>query len=155
MIVTTREFGQNPEHYIALMKAGESITFADCDASVVPNNAVIWAGEDEEAGDMVSLTKRNTGIHNTLFASTKGYASERHGPRIKIAIDPATNLVASGKQASMAIHDYAIKGEHMPKALADQVQHFIELNREALLGYRDGKIATDELLGRLRPIDWR
>jgi hypothetical protein len=154
MIVTAKEFSRNPEHYITLMKRGETVTFSDYDYSLVPTNAVIWAGDDEEAGDMVSLTKRNTGIHNTLFASTKGYASERHGPRIKIAIDPATSLVASGKQASMRIYDFAITGEHMPPALVGLVTHFIELNRAALLDYWDGKIATDEFLSRLRPIDY-
>jgi hypothetical protein len=52
----------------------------------------------------------------------------------------------------MSIHDYNIKGEHIPSELADQVKRFIDLNREALLAYWDGRIATREFLRRVKPI---
>jgi hypothetical protein len=41
---------------------------------------------DEEAADMVSLRAERTGVANTIFVSTKGYAQP--APRIKIAVDP-------------------------------------------------------------------
>jgi hypothetical protein len=153
-IFSTKDILSHPERLIDAMRTGEIISVPDAGYSVAPTTAIIWADDDDEAGDMVSLTTKRTGIHNTLFASTKGYASERHGPRIKIAIDPAQRNVANaGKSASMALHNYAITGEHMPRALADQVQHFIELNHAALLAYWEGEIATDELFARLRPLD--
>jgi hypothetical protein len=135
------------------IRAGHVIELPDVGYSVVPTNAVVWAGVDDEAGDMVSLTKEDTGIHNTLFASTKGYASERHGPRIKIAVDPSTRFVAGGKSASMSIHSYGLTGEYVSPALVEQVKRFIELNREALLAYWEGEIATREFLRRVRPIE--
>jgi hypothetical protein len=92
------------------------------------------------------LRKDRTGVDNTVFVSTKGYA--RHAPRIKIAIDPPDSLNAAAKTASMAIH----AGAHMAPDLVEQVKRFIEQNRAALLDYWDNKIDTPELIERLRSI---
>lgn len=104
---------------------------------------------DQEVEDMVSLTREETGIQNTIFVSTKGYA--QHAARIKIAVDPPDSFSATSKSASMALHDYSISGEHVPAHIAKQAARFIELNRQALLEYWDCKIATVELLRRIRP----
>jgi hypothetical protein len=148
------EIMADPRRLLEDMRAGRVIMLSDLDYTIAPT-AVVMLSDDEidnEAGDMVSLTKDDTGIDNTLFASTKGYVSERHGPRIKIAVDPPNRFTAGGKAASMSIHDYNIKGEHIPSELADQVKRFIDLNREALLAYWDGQIATREFLRRAKPI---
>ena len=105
---------------------------------------------DQEVEDMVSLTPQETGVRNTLFVSTKGYA--QHAPRIKIAIDPPDSFSATSKSASMALHDFTVTGEHVPAHIARQAEQFIELNREALVEYGDCRIATAELLRRIRPI---
>jgi hypothetical protein len=105
---------------------------------------------DQEAEDMVSLTPQETGVQNTVFVSTKGYA--QHAPRIKIAIDPPDSFSATSKSASMALHDFKVTGEHVPVHIARQAEQFIELNREALLDYWDCRIPTAELLRRIRPI---
>jgi hypothetical protein len=116
-----------------------------------PTSAVVFAeGEIDEAEDMVSLRKDRTGVENTLFVSTKGYA--RHAPCITIAIDPPASLNPAAKTASMAIPDYAIAGASMPPDLVEQAKRFIERNRAALLDYWDNKIDTPELIERLRSI---
>jgi hypothetical protein len=105
---------------------------------------------DQEAEDTVSLTPKETGVQNTLFVSTKGYA--QHAPRIKIAIDPPDSFSATSKSASMALHDFKVTGEFVPAHIARQAEQFIELNREVLVDYWECRIATAELLRRIQPI---
>jgi hypothetical protein len=104
--------------------------------------------EQELVGQMVSLRKDITGVDNTIFVSTKGYG--RHAPRIKIAIDPPNSFNETCENASIAIHDFGIKGAHVPPRLAQQAEQFIERNRDVLLGYWNGDFDTTELLQRLR-----
>ena len=105
---------------------------------------------DQEAEDAVSLRPEKTGVENTVFVSTKGYAE--HAPRIKIAVDPPHTFNATSKSASMAIHDHSIRGESVAPHIAEQAKRFIDLNREALLDYWEFKIDTAQLIERLKPI---
>jgi hypothetical protein len=105
---------------------------------------------DQEAEDTVSLRPVKTGVENTVFVATKGYAE--HAPCIKIAVDPPHTFNATSKSASMAIHDHGIRGESLAPHIAEQAKRFIELNREALLDYWDFKIDTAQLIERLKPI---
>jgi hypothetical protein len=101
--------------------------------SVGSINMIIDNLINQEVADMVSLTPKKTGIQNTVFISTKGYA--QYAPRVKIAIDPPNSFNAASKSASMALHDFSISGEHMPRSISKQC-----------------RIATDELLERIRPV---
>jgi hypothetical protein len=105
--------------------------------------------EGDEAGYMVSVVKKRSGIDNTLFVSTRG--KSQHAARIKIAIDPPDSLNETTKGASM-VHDFSTVGAYMPPRLVEQVKSFIELNRDVLLEYWDARIDTGELLERLRPV---
>jgi hypothetical protein len=148
---SSAEIAADPQRFLEDMRAGHIITLSDLSYTVAPT-AMVTLEDAGEEGDMASLVKNDTGIENTIFASTKGYVGSRHGPRIKIAIDPPHRLIAGGKSASMSIHDYSVKGEYVAPALADQARKFIELNREALLAYWEGQIATREFLERVKPI---
>jgi hypothetical protein len=93
-------------------------------------------------------------------ASTTRYSPQHQGlrqraarTRINIAVDPPTPLISGGKGASMAIHDYSIRGEYIPPDLVEQAKKFIETNRAALLDYREGRIDTEDFLQRVRPIE--
>lgn len=99
---------------------------------------------------MVSLRSEKTGVENTVFVSTKGYAE--HAPRIKIAVGPPHTFNATSKSASMAIHDYSIRGEFVAPHIVEQAKRFIDLNREVLPDYWDFKIDTAQLIERLKPI---
>jgi hypothetical protein len=105
---------------------------------------------DQELQDTASLTPNETGIENTIFVSTKGYA--QYAPRIKIAIDPPDSFNAASKSASMALHDFSLSGEHVPTHIARQAERFIALNRAALIDYWECRIATAELIRRIRSV---
>jgi hypothetical protein len=126
------------------------ITERLCVIRAEPASSVASVETDQEAEDTVSLRSERTGVENTVFVSTKGYAE--HAPRIKIAVDPPHTFNATSKSASMAIHDHSIGGESVAPHVAEQAKRFIDLNREALLDYWDCKIDTAQLIERLKPI---
>jgi hypothetical protein len=149
---SSAEIAADPQRLIDAMRDRRIISLGDVGYTIAPTSAVVLLdAEIDEAEDMVSLRKDRTGVDNTVFVSTKGYA--RHGPRIKIAIDPPDSLNAAAKTASMAIHDYGVAGAHMPPHLIEQAKRFIERNRAALLDYWENKIDTPELIERLYSIE--
>jgi Domain of unknown function (DUF4160) len=105
--------------------------------------------EEEMLGEMVAFSSAVTGIHNTIFISTK--AGVRHGPRIKVAINPPTHFRADGENVSVTFDGTVAAGD-VPTGLLKQVQKFIDLNRDALLEYWEQRISTDDLQRRLKPI---
>ncbi|WP_315792669.1 hypothetical protein [Bradyrhizobium sp. SZCCHNRI1002] len=109
------------------------------------------AAEGEMLGDMVAFDSTVTGIHNTIFVSTK--AGVRHGPRIKVAINPPTHFRADGENASVTFDGRVIPDGAVPAALLSQLQEFINQNRAVLFEYWDQNISTNELQRRLHPIE--
>ena len=107
------------------------------------------ANEANEVEDMVSLRPDTTGVDNTIFVSTRGYA--QHAPRIKIAVDPSDSLNAASKCALVAIHDFSVTGEGLSPYVYVQASDFIERNRDVLLAYWNCEIDTKEMISRLRP----
>jgi hypothetical protein len=107
------------------------------------------AESDDEDADMVCLPEKRTGIHNTLFASTKSYASERHGPGINIAVDAPDGLNAASAKAFVSIWNDLLTGGYIPPKLVEQCKRFIELNREALIDYWECRVDTTDFLGRI------
>ena len=75
----------------------------------------------------------------------------RHGPRVKVAIDPPLHFSADGDNASVKFDGTVAVGD-VPARLLKQVQAFIELNRPVLTEYWEERISTGELVRRLRPI---
>ena len=109
--------------------------------------------ERELAGDMVNYKKKTTGIDNTVFISQKGYT--RHGPMIKIAIEPPDSINVTSKTASFSIGSgEVVAGDaaDVSAALQKQVQKFISLNRDALVDYWNAKISTEELQEKLKAV---
>lgn len=103
--------------------------------------------DDLELEEMVSYRKNVTGIDHTLFLSPRGNA--RHGPRVKVAIDPPDSLDPRSHTATITLDGELVAGDVAPDLLR-QVQRFIRANREALLDYWDYRIDTDQLRQRLR-----
>lgn len=101
-----------------------------------------------ELEEMVSYRKDATGISHTIFISPMGGA--RHGPRIKVAIDPPDTLNPRGKIATVVFDGRTI-GDINPR-LAEQVKRFIEINRATLLDYWHYRIDGRELDRRLKPL---
>jgi hypothetical protein len=103
----------------------------------------------DENEEMVSLRTDKTGVDNVVFVSPRGRA--RHGPRIKIAIDPPQSLNPSTITASMSIDDYSVRGAYMPVPIAQQAMQFIKRNHAVLLAYWNYEIDTAQLFERLQP----
>ena len=138
-----------PERLRRVIEAGRIVRFSDAAYTLGPSSGfTALATENDEAEHMTSLRKNRTGVDNTIFVSTKGYA--QHAAGIKIAIDPPDSLSPTCKTASMAIHDFGILGEHVPRHIAEQAEKFIERNREALISYWNYEFDTAELLKRLK-----
>jgi len=133
----------DPARFLAEIQAGNLVYLSDLD------RVVTLAEVDDEDDDMVSLRSNKTGIDNIIFVSTKGRG--RHAPRIKIAVDPPDTLNAASASASMTIHDYSIRGEHVPSHIAEQARRFIERNRAVLLDYWECRIDGAQLIERLKP----
>jgi hypothetical protein len=108
--------------------------------------------ERELAEEMVSYRRNVTGVRNTVFISPKGFT--RHGPRLKVAIDPPDAISLYGETVSIDIASgHVVAGAAGPKIdteLLTQIREFIELNRAVLLDYWNYEITTDELQNRLR-----
>jgi hypothetical protein len=121
----------------------------DAGFTVVPGqNGVVFVEQDDGSADMVSLLKKTTGVDNTIFISTG--EGVQHAARIKIAVDPPHTLNARSAKASMAIHDFSLRGADVPPQVVQQAKRFIELNRDALLDFWNAKISTEDLLERLK-----
>jgi hypothetical protein len=98
---------------------------------------------------MVSYRRNVTGIAHTIFISPKGNA--RHGPRLKVAIDPPDSIDPRSHTVSVTIDGKPL-GKIDPVLLA-AVCDFIALNRAVLLAYWNYEIDTDQLRRRLRKCD--
>ena len=106
--------------------------------------------EEQLLEEMSSYGKRTTGIENTIWISPKG--NVRHDPRLKVAIDPPNAIRPGGKDASVSIADGSLVAGDAPAWLLEQVQKFIEVNRDVLMDYWDYKILTDEMEARLKKV---
>jgi hypothetical protein len=106
--------------------------------------------EEELLGEMSSYGKRTTGIDNTIWISPRG--NVRHGPRLKVAIDPPHAIRPGGKDASISLTDGSVLAGDVPADLLRQVRQFIDANREVLIDYWNYKLLTDEMEERLRKI---
>jgi hypothetical protein len=106
--------------------------------------------ERELLEELVSYSKKTTGVVHTVFISPKGFT--RHAPRIKVAIDPKDSCDPRCETATIAIHDGDVVDGKVPTKLLKQVREFIELNRQVLLDYWDYRINTEQLQERLKSI---
>jgi hypothetical protein len=144
--VSSAAFTAAPQHYLQELAQGTTLQVTELGLVIVP----FALPEDEELEEMVSYGKNITGIDNTIFISPKGNA--RHGPRLKVAIDPPDSISPHGKNASVSFDGSSV-GEPIPRKLFEQVMKFIELNRDTLNDYWEYRILTDELQNRLQPIN--
>jgi hypothetical protein len=107
--------------------------------------------ETEMLGDLSSYPSRETGVDNTIFVSTK--IGVRHGPRIKLAVDPPDSLSPGCVNASIAIDSGEVVAGIKPDAkVLKQAREWIALNRDALLDYWHCRISTPDFGERMKPI---
>jgi hypothetical protein len=109
---SSAEIMANPARFLDEIRAGHLVYLSDLGRTLALTEA------DGEVEDMVSLRAEKSGIDNTIFISTKGYAQP--APRIKIAVDPPHSFNATSKSASMAIHDYSMTGGYLAPHIVEQ-----------------------------------
>lgn len=138
----------------AVPSPGHAVEFPDGSLRVLTEDIFALAdqlAEEELLAEMASYPKRVTGVDNTVWISPRG--NVRHGPRIKVAIDPPHAIRPDGKTASVSIVDgMPVAGEEIPTMLLRQVRAFIQANHEVLLEYWDYRLHTDEMEARLKKI---
>jgi hypothetical protein len=87
IISSSSDLLADPDRVVRQMREGRVIRLSDMGYTLGPSSGFALAdAENDEAADMVSLRTEVTGVDNTIFVSTKGYA--QHAARIKIAVDP-------------------------------------------------------------------
>jgi hypothetical protein len=130
---------------------GSSAVPYPADAGIVRLDPALVEEEILELEAMASFGPSATGVSHAIFISPD--VTRRHGPRIKVAIDPPLSFNVRAKNASLSIPDGEhVAGEPVPAALHAQLRQFIELNRDVLLAYWRQEIDTAELHNRLRSI---
>jgi hypothetical protein len=107
------------------------------------------AYSDSELEEMVAYGRKTTGVSHTIFFSPR--AGAKHGPRVKVAIDPPDSIGPFGETASVGL-DGMVVGR-IDARLLREVLTFIELNRETLLAYWNYQILTDEFQVRLKRVE--
>ena len=152
--VSSAVLTKDPGRLAVAIEQRQILDMRDRGYVLVPREAILdladALAEEELLEEMVAYRKNVTGIDNTIFISPKG--NTRHGPRIKIAIDPPDSVDPRGETASIAIADGVVAAGDVPRRLLDQARQFIALNRDVLLDYWDYKIDTDQLRQRLKPV---
>jgi hypothetical protein len=147
-----------PDVIDTMRRAGLRLTLGSSEPVTIPSPSIVaveqglaeqLAEEEELTADMVSYRKNVTGLDNTVFISVK---FPRHGPRIKVAIDPPTHVDPAGNNASVSIDDGRIVAGNLPARTLDQVRRFIDLNHDVLMDYWEKRIDTDQLRERLRKV---
>lgn len=90
--------------------------------------------EQEAEEDMVSALPGDTGLDNAIKIIP---GNPRHGPRIKVAINPPNRFVDGGATAVIPFGEDSISDPIpagvVPPKVEQQLRQFIELNRQVLL----------------------
>jgi len=104
--------------------------------------------EQEHLYAMATLSPAKTGIDNTVYMIP--VPQGRHGPRLKVMIDPPRAVRRGGKEATVPFDSDTFPP--VDAKLEQQLRAFIELNRPVLLAYWREEMATDEFVAQLRSI---
>ena len=104
--------------------------------------------EQEQLYAMAILSSAKTGIDNTVYMIP--VPQGRHGPRLKVAIDPPHAKRPGGIEATVPFDSDTVPP--VDARLEQQLRQFIELNRPVLLAYWHGELTTDEFVVQLQSI---
>lgn len=100
--------------------------------------------------EMANLYPRDTGLEMTVWVGPRGNAG--HDARIKVCrahgdrTDLSNTAVVAVRPAPRIVHGPLAQSDFLPVAA------WVELNRDALIGYWDGTRSTAEFVTRLRKI---
>ena len=104
---------------------------------------------EDELWRMANLSSKKTGLPFIVWISSG--QGVRHAARVKVAremSDLPDNMTTVSIASPATIHD----GPPLAAADLRKLEDWINLNREALLDYWNCKLATDEVMERLRGV---
>ena len=110
----------------------------------------VEANAEGDLYEMANLYPRDTGLPMTIWVSPKGNA--RHDVRIKVCLTPGDRMDASNTAVLAVRPQPRVVAGQLPSQDLAVVARWIELNRDALVGYWDGLLSTVEFATRIQKV---
>jgi hypothetical protein len=101
--------------------------------------------------ETANLSPALTGLPMIVWISERGHA--RHDARVKVSLVHGRSA-GPDRTVSVSVRPRVeiAAGPELDRRDLELVRHWIELNRQAIIAYRDGELLTDEVIARLRPV---
>jgi hypothetical protein len=107
--------------------------------------------EPDDLFEMANLSPTLTGLPMVVWISERGRA--RHDARVKVSLVHGRRA-RPDRTASVSVRPTVevVAGRELGPRDMDLMRQWIQLNREAIIAYRNGNLLTDEVIGRLKPV---
>lgn len=107
--------------------------------------------DEEDFFDMANLSPSLTGLPMVVWISERSRA--RHDVRVKVSLIHGRRAHPD-RAASVSVRPTVevVAGPPLDARDLALVRRWIELNRDAILGYWNGDLMTDEVIARLVPL---
>jgi hypothetical protein len=102
----------------------------------------------EDLYEMANLFPEDTGLPVTVWVSPRGRA--RHAAGIKVCRGLGNRMVPSNAAVVAIEQEPGLVMGRLQAEYLRPVMHWVALNRDALLAYRNGEIGTGALIHRLQ-----
>lgn len=106
--------------------------------------------EEDDLFEMANLYPRDTGLPMTVWISPKGRA--RHDVRVKVCRTPGDRMNADDTAVVAVRPKPRLLHGDLSASDLDAVARWVEVNREALVAYWDGRMSTVEFALQLRKV---
>ena len=105
----------------------------------------------EDLFETANLSPSLTGLPMALWISERGGA--RHDARVKVSLVHGRRA-RPDHTASVSVRPdvRVVAGPALDPRDLELVRHWVDLNRDALLAYRNGDLLTDEVIAKLRSV---
>jgi hypothetical protein len=106
--------------------------------------------EADDLFEMANLSPASTGLPMIVWISERGRA--RHDVRVKVSLVHGRRA-RPDRTASVSVRPNVriVAGPELDPGDLALVREWVELNREAIIAYRNGDLLTDEVIARLKP----
>jgi hypothetical protein len=107
--------------------------------------------EDDDFFELANLSPALTGLPMVVWISERGRS--RHDVRVKVSLVPGRRL-DPGRMCSVSVRPDVdvVAGGPLATVDLDLVRRWIDLNKDTIVDYWNGKLLTDEAIARLRPL---
>ena len=108
------------------------------------------AGATDDIFEIAKLSPTLTGLPMIVWIPERGRA--RHDERVKVSLVHGRRR--RDRMASVSVRPTVevVAGPQIERRDLELVRQWLELNREAVIGYGNGDLLTDEVIAQLKPI---